>query len=44
MLIPLKKKYKQGSAKGHKSKSSNGVPKPKSIWKKLQENAKKRGK
>lgn len=41
MLIPLKKKYLVAKPRGHKSSTSNSLPKKKSIWKKLEEAAKK---
>jgi hypothetical protein len=42
-LMP-KAKYLQAQTAGFKSKSSNSQPKKKTIWKLLQENAKRRGK
>jgi len=44
MIIPLKLKYLTAKPRGNASKGSSGVVKKKTIWKHLQENARKRGK
>src|SRR5258706_16054194 len=39
VLIPLKLKYRVPKPKGHKSSGSSSMAKPKSIWAKLEESA-----